>query len=79
MFPKEIKDKIKDKWASLKLPDNKQWNEKISHQIDFMYQEDLSELYPQYLDYIQGLDKIRNTSFQDTFPEFHNILEQYNG
>jgi len=79
MFPREIKDKIKEKWDSLKLPDNKQWNEKISHQIDFMYQEDLPELYPQYFDYIQGLDKIRSTSFRDTFPEFYEIMEQHNG
>lgn len=75
VFPKEIKQQIRDKWESnttlYKLP---QWKDKISQQLNFMDQEDLSELYPQFLDYIQGLDTVRNTSFKDTFIEFYKLL-----
>lgn len=79
IFPREIKDKIKDKWENCGLDDIKQWKEKIFNQIDYMYQEDLSNLYPQFLDYVRGLDKIRNTSFKETFPELNEIMEKHNG
>ena len=75
VFPKEIKKQIRDKWESnTTLYELPQWKDKISQQLNFMDQEDLSELYPQFLDYIQGLDKIRNTSFKDTFIEFYKLL-----
>jgi pyruvate-formate lyase-activating enzyme len=80
VFPKEIKKQIRDKWESnTTLYELPQWKDKISQQLNFMDQEDLSELYPQFLDYIQGLDTVRNTSFKDTFTEFYNILGEYRG
>lgn len=75
VFPKEIKQQIRDKWESnTTLYELPQWKDKISQQLNFMDQEDLSELYPQFLDYIQGLDTVRNTSFKDTFIEFYKLL-----
>lgn len=75
VFPKEIKQQIRDKWeGNTTLYELPQWKDKISQQLNFMDQEDLSELYPQFLDYIQGLDTVRNTSFKDTFIEFYKLL-----
>lgn len=80
VFPKEIKQQIRDNWESnTTLYELPQWKDKISQQLNFMDQEDLSELYPQFLDYTQGLDTVRNTSFKDTFTEFYNILGEYRG
>lgn len=80
LFPKSIKEAIRKKWEShTDLYDLKQWKEKISYQLDFMDQSDLSEYYPSFLDYVKGLDKIRKTSFKETFPEFNSLIGDYNG
>lgn len=80
LFPKSIKEAIRKKWESYTdLYELKQWKEKISYQLDFMDQSDLSEYYPSFLDYVNGLDKIRKTSFKETFPEFNTIIGDYNG
>jgi len=79
VFPKSIKSEIRKKWESFEeLKYNKQWREKILSQLDFMDSEDLSDLYPQFIDYRDKLDKIRNTSFKKTFPEFYKVLENAN-
>ena len=42
--------------------------------ISFMFSEDWSQRFPEFQEYIQRMDKIRGTSFAETFPELHAML-----
>ena len=77
IFPDEIKDQIKTKWNSYtELKGIKQWDEKIMQQMNFMDAEPFNpDLFDQFHDYMRKLDQIRNTSFDETFPEFAEILQ----
>ena len=45
-------------------------------QMNFMDAEPFNpDLFDQFHDYMRKLDQIRNTSFDETFPEFAEILQ----
>ena len=58
---KEVEEKLK------KIPE-------LEPILNFMYSEDLSKNYKSFFDNYQMRDKIRNESYQKTFPEFYKIL-----
>lgn len=79
----QVKDKILDfkqwLWDNYRQDDNfwkenpygwKRW-ESI---LKFVEQEDQSHLLPDFVDYIKNLDKIRGTSFTQTFPELAHLI-----
>ena len=75
VLPYDIKQKIEDYWLSFEdLQHNKQWREQITNQIDFMWSEDHTDLYPQMIDYIKHIDKLHGTNFNNTFPEYARLL-----
>lgn len=75
ILPVDVKEKIRNYWNThddlMQLP---QWRDKIQHQIDFMFSEDHSEMFPQMIDYIKKIDKLHNTDFEKTFPDYARIL-----
>jgi MoaA/NifB/PqqE/SkfB family radical SAM enzyme len=44
------------------------------HAVDHMMKEDRSDLFPSFIETTKKLDKIRNESFVDTYPELASIL-----
>ena len=48
---------------------------RLKGMVNFMLSEDWSNRLPQLKEYIQRMDQIRGTSFNDTFPEMSGIFE----
>jgi len=76
VLPSNVKDKITEKFDSYDhhFTGNKDWP-KIKAQIKFMNDVDSSNLFPQFREYTQQIDKLRNLSFSNTFPEYAKLLE----
>jgi hypothetical protein len=64
-LPLKVKDKIK-----LKL-DRFKFNEIIG----YMYQNDFSDSFEETKTFIQLLDQQRGHKFEETFPEFYQLLK----
>ncbi len=65
VFPKEIKDKISKKLLDYcdSHADNPQI-QKFRHLVDFMKSEDMSSKYHEMLEYLEKLDQLHNTNYQ---------------
>ena len=67
-LPKVVKDRVKEKLSKYHFDEI----------INYMYQTDLSEHFETGEEYINLLDQQRGQSFKETFPEFYQILKDYN-
>ena len=78
VIPQSAKFKIKDKLEKFLpfLREKKLYKveKDFMHAIDHMMKEDRSHLFPKFLDTTKRLDKIRNESFLETYPELAGIL-----
>lgn len=64
-LPTAVKDKISEKLSKYHFDEI----------INYMYQQDLSEHFAIGKEYIASLDQQRNQSFENTFPEFYQLLK----
>lgn len=87
ILPLEQKEKIKQDFDNFKewlwnnyTQDDNFWNvnpygwKRWEGILKFVMAEDHSNLLPDFLEYVQNLDDMRNTSFSDTFPELKHLL-----
>ncbi|MCF8059288.1 MAG: twitch domain-containing radical SAM protein [Bacteriovoracaceae bacterium] len=49
----------------------------IEGYINFMNEEDLSDIFPKFWKVTTDLDKIRGQSFKESFPEYYELLRPY--
>ena len=49
---------------------------RLKGMVDFMDSEDWSRRLPEFREYVQLLDKIRGTSFEEVFPEMAEIMRE---
>ena len=75
VLPQHVKDEITRKFERYdeQFKDNKDWP-KIKAQITFMNDNDESKLFPQFKEYVEQIDKLRNLSFANIFPEYNKLL-----
>lgn len=64
-LPKDIKQKVEEKLSKYHF----------NEIINYMNQQDLSEKFNLTRDYIKSLDEQRGQKFNETFPEFHQLLK----
>ena len=86
VFPLWMKNKIKAKfedfygWLKTHYRNDELFLEssygikRLQGMIGFMESEDWSQRMPQFVEYIKKMDKIRDTSFTNTFPEMAELL-----
>lgn len=79
ILPKELKLKVEEKWEKFlsELPGNINNLKGYVHScIDYMNEQDLYESNKNdFIEYTKYLDKIRNESFSETFPELKDYFE----
>jgi MoaA/NifB/PqqE/SkfB family radical SAM enzyme len=79
VLPKKVKEQITikyDRWHA--NHNNKEFYSNRIYEIkNFMNDEDLSRHFAQFLNYTKKIDNIRNTSFEQTFPEYWTMLKEY--
>ncbi|MBY0316548.1 MAG: twitch domain-containing radical SAM protein [Bdellovibrionales bacterium] len=76
VLPPPIKQKITEKILTFESQAKNKSN-KLSGLVSFMNEKDESHHLPAVLEYINLLDKNRNTNFAETFPEFYDALKPY--
>ena len=80
VLPKKVKEQITikyDQWYN-KFDNNGWWSLNRIYEIkDFMNDKDLSHHFDEFKSYTRKIDLIRNTNFEETFPEYWNILKGY--
>ena len=71
--PKNIKKMVSEKFENIykKFPEK---TDRLKTIVNFMNQEDKSDLIPAFKDFIKSLDKARGTDFCKTFPELSDLL-----
>lgn len=67
-LPLKVKDKVRQKLSKYHYDEI----------INYLDQEDFSEVFETTLEYINDYDKQREQSFKETFPEFYQILKECN-
>ena len=67
-LPLKVKDKVRQKLSKYHFDEI----------INYLDQEDFSEVFETTMEYINDYDKQREQSFEETFPEFYQILKEYN-
>lgn len=74
VLPQEFKDRVTEKVKAFmeKYPDNVKVNE-LQNVINFMNSEDHSEKFGALNKYIDAVDRMRNTSFAEAFPELQEM------
>lgn len=87
VLPKHFKAKVREKFESFypvlekrmaHIPEfmsNSYGIPRLKGLISFMESEDWSRRWPEFQEYIQRMDSIRGTSFNETFPEMTDLLE----
>jgi len=65
-LPKDVKDRVAEKLTKYKFDTI----------IQYMYSEDLSGTFGQTAEYTRILDQQRNQNFENTFPEFNQLLKE---
>jgi len=75
-LPKEAKDLVAARLKSFEERSKKPSN-KIAGVLNFMYQDDLTDLLPQTREYLRKLDQARKTDFAAVMPELNDHLGVY--
>ncbi|MFX1392323.1 MAG: twitch domain-containing radical SAM protein [Promethearchaeota archaeon] len=85
ILPKNLKDKIKEKYDFFinNYILTKNWSEEIKQDlitkyrgiVEFLFKKHNTELIPNFLELTNKLDKIRNENFFQIFPELHEIQQ----
>lgn len=88
ILPKRLKLKLRQDLLDFKkwlwenyTQDDSFWNEnpngwkRWESILNFVEAEDHSHLLPDFVDYVENLDKIRNTNYKAIFPELGNLIE----
>lgn len=77
-FPLEIKQKIKDHFDSYKFDKHEKIARKMLDQYaKFMFQEDYSDAFEDFLLINTKLDEIRNERLQDYIPGLYELIKEY--
>ena len=88
VFPQWMKRKVETKyeefyvWLKENYRNDQEFLEnaygikRLKGMVNFMNSEDWSQRMPQFIEYITKMDKIRGTSFQETFPEMADLLTE---
>jgi len=86
VFPQPFKQKIRVKYEAFfkwllenyrndaEFLENSYGIKRLEGMVRFMESEDWSNRMPQFREYIQKMDQIRGTSFEETFPEMKELL-----
>ena len=79
MFPKEIKDKIKEHFDNYVFSKNeKRARAVLNKYIKFMYQDQYDEkLFDKFKMVMTRLDEIRNQSLEKSIPRLYNLIKEY--
>jgi len=87
VFPKYLKEKIEQKYNNLyqwlkgnyrddqEFIENSYGIKRLQGMVKFMNSEDWSNKLPEFKEYIVKMDKIRGTSFKETFPEMASLID----
>lgn len=88
VFPKWMKQKVREKYEAFypwllknyrndeDFINNSYGIKRLQGMVSFMESEDWSQRMPQFVEYIQRMDKIRGTRFEKTFPEMAGLLNE---
>jgi hypothetical protein len=71
ILPLDLKNSIKQKL--LGFSNTRSYTQIARECINFMYKDDRSNLLPQTIEYLEGLDTIRGTNFKKVFPILQNV------
>ncbi|MCZ0931574.1 MAG: twitch domain-containing radical SAM protein, partial [Oligoflexia bacterium] len=73
VLPKNVKEMVSKKFEDIykKFPAK---TDRLKTIVNFMNQEDKSDLIPAFKDFVKALDKARGTNFCKTFPELSELL-----
>jgi MoaA/NifB/PqqE/SkfB family radical SAM enzyme len=78
VLPLEVKEQIRSKFNNYRLQVplayRRGYDKLVRDTTNFMFSSDNSHRLPALKDYLEGLDKIRGTSFRETFPIFKGII-----
>ena len=73
LLPKNVKEIVSEKFKNIHKNFPTRTN-RFKTIVDFMNEEDKSDLLYVFKDYIRALDKVRGTDFSKTFPELSGLL-----